>query len=197
VTSTDEADDAEEDVWGVCLQRVAQRDRQAFSRLFEHFAPLIKIYGLSTVIADRSGQFADELVQEVMITVWNKAGHYDIDKASASTWIFSIARNKRIDLLRKLRRQENSIDIGEIGLLEDEEAEPLQVLQKRISARRVRQALEALPAAQREVLLLAFVDELSHSEIAESLGLPLGTVKSRTRLALQRLQSILERQDFE
>lgn len=183
------------DSWGPVLQQVATQDRQAFARLFNHFAPQLKAFGLSTVIPDRSGQFADELVQEVMITVWNKASTYDPEKAGAATWIFTIARNKRIDLLRKLKRHRGLLDIDDIWPLEDEGAGPLQLLQQRITERSVRESLVGLPPSQREVLLMAFMEGKTHSEIAVELALPLGTVKSRIRLAMQRLQLVLDRQD--
>lgn len=193
VTTNHDARHTEADAWGICLQQVALRDRQAFARLFAQFAPQIKAFGLATILPDRSGQFADELVQEVMFTVWHKAAAYDIGKASASTWIFTIARNKRIDLLRKLKRHSGMIDIDDVWPLEDESAGPFQILQQRVTQQRVRESLQTLPHAQREVLLLAFIEGKSHSEIATVLALPLGTVKSRIRLAMQRLQLVLER----
>lgn len=193
VTPIYEARNADDDVWRGCLRLVAQQDRQAFARLFAHFAPQIRAFGLSTVIPDRSGQFADELVQEVMIAIWHKAASYDSAKAGAATWIFTIARNKRIDLLRKLKRHAGMLDIDEAFPLEDEGANPFQILQQRAFEQRVRDSLRELPPPQREAIALAFIEGKSHSEIAETLHLPLGTVKSRIRLAMQRLQLVLER----
>lgn len=193
VTTIYEARSAEADPWAIVLQQVAQHDRAAFAKLFAHFAPQIKAFGLTTLLQDRSGQFADELVQETMVTVWNKAGSYDASKAGASTWIFTIARNKRIDLIRKLKRHSGMLDIDDVWLLEDESIGPFQSLQQRVTEQRVRESLKTLPPAQREVLLLAFMEGKSHSEIAAELALPLGTVKSRIRLAMQRLQLVLER----
>ncbi|MDB6061585.1 MAG: polymerase sigma-70 factor [Verrucomicrobiaceae bacterium] len=193
VTSIYDAKNSDTDPWGAVLHCVAKQDRAAFGQLFAHFAPQIKAFGLSTVLPDRSGQFADELVQETMITVWNKASSYDAMKAGASTWIFTIARNKRIDLLRKLKRHSGMLDIDDIWPIEDEAAGPFQNLQQRLTERRVRESLKTLPPAQREVLLMAFMEGKSHSEIATDLALPLGTVKSRIRLAMQRLQLILEK----
>lgn len=193
VTPIHEAKSVEDDVWRSCLRLVAQQDRQAFARLFKHFAPQIRAFGLSTVIPDRSGQFADELVQEVMISVWHKAASYDAGKAAAATWIFTIARNKRIDLLRKLKRHAGMLDIDDVWPLEDDAANPFQALQQRIVEQRVRESLQGLPAPQREAVALAFIEGKSHSEIAQTLHLPLGTVKSRIRLAMQRLQLVLER----
>lgn len=195
MTGTQEALSADEDSWGPLLLQVAAQDRQAFARLFNHFAPQLKAFGLSTVIPDRSGQFADELVQEVMITIWRKAASFDPAKAGAATWIFAIARNKRIDLLRKLNRHRGLVDIDDIWPLEDESPGPLQTLQQRLTEEHVRTALVSLPPAQREALQMAFIEGKSHSEIAAELALPLGTVKSRIRLAMQRLQLLIERQD--
>ena len=196
MTSTYEAKAPPGDVWGPCLQRIAAQDREAFAQLFDHFAPQIKAFGLATATADRSGQFADELVQEVMITIWHKAASYDAGKASASTWIFTIARNKRIDLLRKLNRHAGLLDIEEIWpLAEDESAGPLQMLQRYTTEKRVRESLGSLPAAQREALIMAYIEGRSHSEIATALNMPLGTVKSRIRLAMQRLQQLLGRRE--
>ncbi|MET0379856.1 MAG: sigma-70 family RNA polymerase sigma factor [Spongiibacteraceae bacterium] len=195
MTGSQEALTADEDSWGPLLLQVAAQDRQAFARLFHHFAPQLKAFGLSTVIPDRSGQFADELVQEVMITIWRKAGSFDPAKAGAATWIFAIARNKRIDLLRKLNRHRGLVDIDDIWPLEDESPGPLQTLQQHVTEERVRESLVSLPLAQREALQMAFIEGKSHSEIAAELALPLGTVKSRIRLAMQRLQLMIDRQD--
>ena len=193
VTTIYNARSAEADPWAPIMQQVAQHNRAAFAKLFAHFAPQIKAFGLTTLLPDRSGQFADELVQETMVTVWNKAASYDASKAGASTWIFTIARNKRIDLIRKLKRHSGMLDIDDVWLLEDESTGPFQSLQQRLTEQRVRESLKTLPPAQREVLLLAFMEGKSHSEIAAELALPLGTVKSRIRLAMQRLQLVLER----
>lgn len=194
MTSSYEAKEPPEDVWGQCLQRIAERDRQAFARLFDHFAPLVKAFGLTTAIDDRSGQFADELVQEVMITIWHKAATYDAAKASAATWIFTIARNKRIDLLRRLSRHTGLVDIDAIWpLAADDDISPPQLLQRHATEQRVRESLGRLPQAQREALTMAFIEGLSHSEIATALDMPLGTVKSRIRLAMARLQQLLKR----
>jgi RNA polymerase sigma factor (sigma-70 family) len=189
---------AEVDEWIECLQQVAQQNRQAFHRLFKHFAPQIKGFGLTTVIADRSGQFADELVQEVMLTVWNKAASYDPEKAGVSTWIFTIARNKRIDLLRRLNRQETPIDIDEIWPIEDENisSKPSSLLQQETTTDRVKEQIALLPENQREALIMSYLQGKSHSEIADELELPLGTVKSRIRLAMQRLEAVFDRQDY-
>lgn len=186
------------DEWVDCIRQVAQQDRQAFHRLFAHFAPQIKGFGLNTVIADRSGQFADELVQEVMLTVWNKAISYDPEKAGVSTWIFTIARNKRIDLLRRMNRQETPVDIDEIWPIEDENiaSKPSSYWQQENTADRVREQIALLPENQRDALIMSYLHGKSHTEIAEELELPLGTIKSRIRLAMQRLEAVFDRKDY-
>jgi RNA polymerase sigma-70 factor (ECF subfamily) len=166
---------------------VAQRrDRGAFSLLFAHFAPRVKSYlrqsGLSMTLAE-------ELAQETLLTVWSKAGQYDPARANASAWIFTIARNLRTDTLRRAR-----LALPEPDPTDEPPPPPIAdaVFAAEQDARRVRAALEALPAAQLEAVQLAFVEDQTHSEIEASLGVPLGTVKSRLRLALSRLRTMLK-----
>lgn len=164
------------------------RDRLAFARLYDWFAPRIKSYlmraGLS---ADR----AEDLAQEVMLTVWRQAPRFDPRKASASTWIFTIARNRRIDLLRQ--RQPESVKLGEqTGEPEEAFQEEMEASDARLMRKRLEQAIAELPPEQAEVLRRFFLEGKAHSEIADELGLPLGTVKSRLRLAMARLRSYFE-----
>ncbi|HZH26146.1 MAG TPA: sigma-70 family RNA polymerase sigma factor [Azospirillaceae bacterium] len=169
------------DAWLVAVGRA--RDRAAFARLFAAFAPRIKAYLLRQG-ADRAA--ADELVQEVMMLVWRRAETFDPVQASAATWMFTIARNKRIDALRRERRPE--IDAQDLALV----PEPAESADRRIEATqsgaRLRKALEDLPPEQAELLRQAYYEGKPHSLIAEESGLPLGTVKSRIRLALGRLR---------
>lgn len=170
------------------LQRIAERgDVEAFRKLFQSYAPRVKSYMM------RQGADADtaeELAQETMLTVWRKAGLYSGDKGSATTWIFAIARNLRID---KLRKEMTWVALPE-GHDEQasDEALPDDVLSGQERQTRVQQALGALPADQLEVVTLSYIDGLSHSEIAERLALPLGTVKSRMRLAYQKIRELVE-----
>jgi RNA polymerase sigma-70 factor (ECF subfamily) len=163
------------------------RDRAAFAELFRHFAPRIKTY-LMRVGADPA--LAEELTQEAMIMVWQHADRFDPDQASVGTWIFTIARNKRIDALRREGRP--SIDPTDPTLVPT----PPESAEERIAgteaAIRVRRALRALPAEQAELVRMAYFDDQSHGAIAARTRLPLGTVKSRLRLALQRLRRLLE-----
>lgn len=161
----------------------ASADRGAFKMLFEHFAPRLKAY-LMRLGCDSAT--AEELVQEVMLTVWRKAGSYDRHQASAATWIFTIARNRRIDRLRRERRPE--LDPSDPALVPDgPEGADGVVWAGQVEAR-LKTVIESLPSEQSDLIRRAYFEDLSHREIAESSGLPLGTVKSRIRLALQRLR---------
>ncbi len=161
-------------------------DRAAFADLFAFFAPRVKMYLLRLGAGDA---MAEELAQDVMLTVWRKAKTFDRSRASVSTWIFTIARNRRIDVLRREKRSEL---LTVEPVLEPTPIEPPDVA---VNARQmedlVRTAIEGLPEAQAEVLRYAFFEGKSHSEIAEETGLAIGTVKSRLRLAYDRLRQAL------
>ena len=132
---------------------------------------------------------AEDLAQETMLAVWRKADRFDPAKAAASTWIFAVARNLRIDALRRDKRPE--IDPDDPLLVAEPEPAADRTVEAGETEARVRAVLDELPEEQRHVVALSFFDELSHSEIAERLGLPLGTVKSRMRLAFARVRSAL------
>ncbi len=175
--------------WEELLTAVAEeRDRQAFATLFNHFAPRIKGYLM------RSGASlsqAEDIAQETMVSVWRKAHLYDRRKASASTWLFTIARNQRIDNIRREKRPEP--DPTDPSFAPDPVALPDSELSAIQDSAAIRRALKQLPEAQREVVILSFYDDLSHSTIADRLQMPIGTVKSRIRLALKRLDALLDR----
>ncbi|WOX05834.1 sigma-70 family RNA polymerase sigma factor [Microbulbifer pacificus] len=185
-----------DDEWSTLLVKVgASQDRMAFERLFGHFAPLIKGFHLSRGGQSSAPEAADELVQEVMLKVWRKAPSFDPSKSSASTWVFTIMRNCRIDALRRSSRQPDTDDTLEVEDIWDEsfDNQPLVYLQQSRSQSTVEAGLSSLPPEQSHVIEKAFLEGKSHSEISEELGLPLGTVKSRVRLALKKLQSTLVR----
>ena len=131
-----------------------------------------------------SESLAEECTQEVMATLWTKAHMFDPSRASVSTWVFTIARNRKIDALRRQRRPEPE------DLPWGPEAEPDQadVLSLRQESENLAEAIASLPENQRDLIQQAYFGDLSHSEIAEQTGLPLGTIKSRIRLALERLR---------
>ena len=160
------------------------RDRRAFRRLFDYFGPRIKGFCQNNgSTADR----ADEVVQEAFVNVWRKANLFDPKKASAGAWIFAIARNSRIDLIRKENRPE--ADTTDPFFDQNEPESPLTVLETERRSALLRNFVKELPDEQQDVLKLAFFEEKAHSEVAEELGIPLGTVKSRIRLAFSRIRN--------
>lgn len=172
------------------VRRVAaDQDRQAYARLYTYFAPRVTAFLRKSGLPDNA---AEEVAQEVMLSVWRKASYFDPERAAVSTWIFTIARNQRID---HARRQKGVATADYASAGDDEVAPSGEVLL--LSAERdalVRAALQALSAEQAAIVRLSFFSEKAHSEIAQELSLPLGTVKSRVRLALGRLRTLLEGQ---
>jgi RNA polymerase sigma factor (sigma-70 family) len=178
------------DEWSQCLRAIAKhRDRAAFARFFKQFAPLIKAFALSG--STLSANHADELVQEVMLKVWQKADGFNPDKASASTWVYTIARNCRTDLYRRLQKFDTPLSADDVSLDQDGE-EPAVMLHQRRTRDRIRAMMDTLPADQAHILAKVYMEGKSHSEVASELDLPLGTVKSRVRLAIQKLQIQME-----
>ncbi len=173
------------DEWSDLLNKVgADRDQAAFTRLFEHFAPLLK--GFLMKGSNIGHELAEELAQEAMIKVWRRAESFDRSKSSASTWIYTIARNCRIDWIRREIRKQR--DINADDLYEQAEENPAFVSLSRVrNQKAVRENLNCLPQDQNEVICKIYFEGKTHSEVATELSLPLGTVKSRIRLALKRL----------
>lgn len=170
------------------IQRVAKNlDREAFASLFDILAPRVKSF---MIRKGASPDLAEDLVQETMINVWTKAGMYDPAKGTVLTWVFTIARNLRIDRIRR----ESSRPLAELGDYDVPSDEPgsEEILARKDEARCVAHALAGIPSEQRVILMLSFVDDVPQSEIARRLNLPLGTVKSRMRLAYNHLRKTLE-----
>jgi len=171
------------------IARIAKdRSDDAFRRLFEECGPRIKAYMMR---GGADAATAEELVQETLLTVWTKAGLYSAEKGSPIAWIFTIARNLRIDRLRRQTPWQELTDEQQATFVAEDTApdEEASLAQRRA---RVQATLGTLPPDQLEVVTLAFIDGHSHSEIAERLSLPLGTVKSRIRLAYQKVRTALE-----
>jgi RNA polymerase sigma-70 factor, ECF subfamily len=164
----------------------ARADRAAFARLFEHFAPRVKAWMLRS---GASNAAAEELAQETMLSVWRKAQLYDPHLAGVSTWIFTIARNLRIDALRRERHPSLLLPDPADEPEPPPRADGLVAAAERDS--RIRAAMLALPPEQADVVRLAFFQDKPHAEIERDLGIPLGTVKSRLRLAMTRLRAAL------
>ena len=168
--------------WSKDLELIrTEKSEAAFARVFYHFAPRVKAF---LIKSGADVGLAEECVQEVMVTVWHKAHLFDPTRASASTWIFTIARNKKIDALRKqLRPTPNDLGWGPEHEPDQEEMVGLQQETEKLG-----EAIANLPDKQRMLVERAYFEEMSHNEIAEATGLPLGTIKSRIRLALERLR---------
>ena len=167
--------------------RIARsRDRVAFRELFVAFAPRVKTY---LIRRGASVEKAEELAQETLLTVWRKASYFDPARASASAWLFTIARNLRID---GLRRENSAVAYALKADLDDiEDRTPETESQIAERQNRVRAAIADLPPEQLEVVQLSFFQDKPHAEIASELALPLGTVKSRLRLALAKLRGLV------
>ena len=192
--------------WVSCLQKVAQeQDAAAFRELFDHFAPMVKAFAYKIPSLEQPDAFAEELLQETMLKVWTRAPTFDSRLSSPGTWLFTITRNMRIDLLRKSARhivnavslpgggdEESGLDIEDIWF-EDEGSDVFNLLAQQRSRRQIQESIRTLPEEQAFILKKVYLEDMSHSEVADELKLPLGTVKSRVRLALNKLKLIVDR----
>jgi RNA polymerase sigma-70 factor (ECF subfamily) len=160
-------------------------DRAAFIALFDRLAPQIKAYALRL---GASRDLAEDIAQETMLAIWRKAARFDPSRASAEAWVFTIARNLRIDALRKASVISAGVELPEAA--SPEPAADTMIGAAEFAAR-LRAALATLPAEQAEVIRLSFFDDRPHADIERTLGIPLGTVKSRLRLAMARLRAAL------
>lgn len=161
------------------------RDRVAFSALFDVFAPRLKGFFMR---GGANASEAEEIVQEVLLTVWRKAGQFDPARAQVSAWIYQIARNRQIDMIRKERRPMPE----QLCLAEGYDPQGDEMLAVAQEAKALKTALARLNPQQREMIEKAYMGELSHQEISSQTGLPLGTIKSRIRLGLERLRHELK-----
>jgi RNA polymerase sigma factor (sigma-70 family) len=180
--------------WAELLKRVAgQDDRAAFREIYNHFAPRIKAYAIN----QRFGQQAEVLVQEVMTSVWRNADKYNEDIANVSTWIFTIARNQRIDILRRMNRTnaEVVIETEELWQIPTEDT-TVQSIQQMSTESFVKKSIDTLPEEQMIALRKVYYEGKTHEEVAEELNIPLGTVKGRIRLSLQKLRMMFEAKDL-
>jgi len=163
-----------------------KRDKSAFGYLYSYYAPRVKGY-LIRQGADESS--ADELSQEALLSVWKKADRFDPSKASAGTWIFTVARNLMIDSIRKHKRPE--FDPNDPAFIPDHEISPENSVEAKEKQNIVQIAMKSLPSDQAQVVHCSFYEDKAHGEIAEELGIPLGTVKSRLRLAMKKLSTLM------
>jgi RNA polymerase sigma-70 factor (ECF subfamily) len=161
------------------------RDRTAFALLFDHFAPRLKGFIMRS---GTGGGQAEEIVQEVMLTIWRKAEQFDPERAQVSAWVYQIARNRQIDVIRK----ENRPLPEELGEEPGAEPDASQILAVEQEAGQLKDALLKLKPDQRDIIEKAYLGELTHQEISSQTGLPLGTIKSRIRLGLEKLRHELK-----
>ncbi|QBL10910.1 sigma-70 family RNA polymerase sigma factor [Rheinheimera sp. D18] len=180
--------------WEEALTFVAlKRDKLAYAELFNYFAPRLRAFGMKMF---GNEQQALEMVQDTMLNVWKKAALFDATKGCASTWIYTIARNVRFDMLRKKQSRKDDISADDLWLngeypepeSEDASAQwDIQLLSEKLAPH-----FNLLPPAQRDVMERVYLQEKTHQEVSDELAIPLGTVKSRIRLALDRLREALD-----
>ncbi len=179
------------------LVRIASGEKDALEAIYERYSSAV--YSLARYML-RSEAVAEEATQDVFLNIWLKASSYNSSRGQPKTWIMSVAHHKIIDVIRSRRRAEAISDPKEyetLDLLPSAQIGTDETVVRNLEAERVRRALERLPAAQQEVVTLAYFSGLSQSEIAARLGQPLGTVKTRARLALQKLREELRQDDDE
>lgn len=177
--------------WAACMEKVKQQDKHAFALVFQYFSPRLKQFVYRHV---GNEQVAMEMVQETMATVWQKSALFDGSKSSLSTWIFTIARNLCFDMLRRQKGREKHIHSEDIwpndycppDLIEHYSPETDMLKEQ------VVKFIDTLPEAQRRVVQAVYLEELPHQQVAEMLNIPVGTVKSRLRLAVQKLRHSIE-----
>lgn len=163
-------------------------DRDAFRRIFTAMAPKLKAFLINT---GQSPQEAEEILQDTMLKVWRKAALFDRSKSAGSTWIYSIAKNARIDRIRKETKP--APDPDDPSFVQDPPETGEQSLNRRQDQNRIQLAMSVLPSEQIKIINMSFFEDKSHAEISEELNLPLGTVKSRIRLAFGKIRAELER----
>jgi len=191
MTDVSATSQAQAQEWANLLGRVARdNDREAFRKLYEHFAPRIKAYAINQGFS----QQAEVLVQEVMINVWRNADKYTESLASVSTWIFTISRNQRIDLLRKMNRTkaEVAVETEDLWQIPTEEDTTVRSIQSGSSEKFIHEAISTLPEEQMIAVRKVYYEGKTHQEVAEELNIPLGTLKGRLRLSLKKLRVLLE-----
>lgn len=178
--------DNDDHIQRALLDVALHQDKTAFEILFKYFSPKIRAFGLQRF---RQEAQALELVQETMLLVWRKASLFNVDKGKASTWIYTIMRNHCFDMLRKKQTQkEDQVSDDLWPMIEDEQI----VEEDHLLSRNLLAEINSLPKPQREVVEALYIKELSQPEVASLLKIPLGTVKSRLRLALSKLKMTLE-----
>ncbi len=170
----------------------SHRDEAAFSDFYGYYAGRVKSFLMGKGMSE---EISEELTQEIMITVWRRAESYDPKKAAASTWLFTIARNRRIDYLRGNSRIEVELDDELLDVGNTEAESQATFVADEQAAQQLQRALAKLPQEQRQVMHLSYFRGQSHGDIAQWLDIPIGTVKSRIRLAMQSVRESLEEEE--
>jgi len=182
----------------ILMKRIARGEKEALGTLYDRYGRLAYSVAVHFV---RDPSVAEEIVQDVFVTIWTKAGVYDPAKAGVSTWMLRITRNRAIDQLRKLKSRKDVAVGSTVDVIQSTNAlavngeDPESMAFREWDRERVVEAVDSLPEHQREALMLAYFRDLTHREIAEQLNEPLGTVKSRIRMGLQKLRKILETEE--
>ena len=181
--------------WSEYLHRISSKaDKQAFQAIFHHFAPLLKSFFLAKFPSSANNASVDELIQEVMLKVWQKAYTYDATKSAVSTWIFTLARNTYIDMFRRSSKYANTTSLETEDVWEDDTDEgPFSHLQYYRESHLIKDSLKKLPEDQATVIRKVYLNSKTHAEVADEMKLPLGTVKSRVRLGLNKLGTIMNK----
>jgi RNA polymerase sigma-70 factor (ECF subfamily) len=161
------------------------RDKKAFAKLFDYFAPKIKRFGIKQL---GSEALAMELVQDTMTSVWKKAHLYHPSKGAATTWVYTVMRNASFDTLRKMKSNKEESISDELWPMIQEPGSAFGESFDHLEDKRIKRFIDTLPQAQKEILWGVYFQDLSQEQLAEQLNIPLGTVKSRLRLALQKLR---------
>ena len=193
-TNTSKPKDCAEEMSAPLMEVAAERCKRSYAKVFGYFAPRLRSYALKQM---GNEALAMELVQDTMTNVWQKAHLFNSEKGSPSTWIFTIARNIRFDMLRKLQNRKEDICSDDLWpvLCEQTPDQNEVSLDQQVTLEQVGQLFNKLPDKQKAVIEAIYIDGKSQQEVADQLTIPLGTVKSRTRLALQRLKDMLEDHD--
>ena len=186
--------DCAEEMSNYLVEVASDRSKVAFARIFSYFAPRLRSYALKQM---GNEALAMELVQDTMSNVWQKAHLFNAEKGSPSTWIFTIARNIRFDMLRKLQNRKEDVCSDDLWpVLCEQTADANETsLEEQVTLEQLGHFFDALPVKQRVVIEAIYIDGKSQQEVADELEIPLGTVKSRTRLALQRLKDMIQEHD--
>jgi RNA polymerase sigma-70 factor, ECF subfamily len=179
------------------IQRVALGEKEALEELYSRYST--SVYSLARFML-RQEALAEEASQDIFLNIWLKASSYNPERGEPRAWIMSVAHHKVVDIIRSRRRNINMTDPKDyetLDLLPSGQMSTADEAELNLERERIRRALTILPEAQREVIVLAYFHGLSQSEIAERLGQPLGTVKTRVRLAMQKLRAELEEDSSE